>query len=153
VGGLRSGGSRPGDGGRSLGEELLTPTRIYAGAALALRDELAARGLRLGALLHITGGGLPGNLPRLLPQGLGIALHAGSWPVPPIFELLARLGGLERAELRATFNCGVGLAAIVEPAAVDAALELLASRDVPAWHIGEVRRLDELGGERYLELG
>jgi phosphoribosylformylglycinamidine cyclo-ligase len=137
----------------TLGDELLTPTRLYSAAVLALREGLAADGLRLGALAHVTGGGLAANLPRGLPPELGITIRLDSWPQPPIFELLAQLGGLDGAEMRATFNCGVGMAAVVEPAALRPALAILEQRGVPSWVIGEVRPAAELGGARYAEAG
>jgi phosphoribosylformylglycinamidine cyclo-ligase len=116
-----------------------------------MRDELRERGLRLGGLAHITGGGLAGNLPRAVPAELGVRLRPAAWPQPPIFDLVASLGGLAGPEMRATFNCGVGMAAIVEPAAVDAALVSLAASGVAAWPIGEVRLATELGSARYAE--
>lgn len=138
--------------GATLGEELLTPTRLYAPSVLELRDALRQRGLRLSGLAHVTGGGLASNLPRAVLPALGIRLTLGSWPVPRIFDLLARLGGLDGAEMRATFNCGVGMAAVVEPAAVDTAVEFLGDRGIAAWPIGELRPADELGPARYIEV-
>ena len=141
------------DVGATLGEELLTPTRLYAPAVLDLADTLRSRGLRLAGLAHVTGGGLAANLPRAVSPDLGIRLALGSWPAPPIFDLLARLGGLDGAEMRATFNCGVGMAAVVEPAAADTAVELLHGHGIAAWPIGELRPADELGPGRYTEVG
>ncbi len=140
-----------GDEGRTLGEELLTPTRLYAPAVLGLRDELLRRGLRLGAMAHVTGGGLAGNVARGLPAELGIRLQVGSWRVPGVFGLLAALGDIDPAEMRATFNCGLGMTAVVEPTAVDIALAALQQSGIAAWVVGEVRPLAELGGERYRE--
>ncbi len=111
----------PGDLGRPLGEELLLPTRLYVRALLQVRDRFTLR-----AAAHITGGGLTGNLPRILPQGLGVHLWRGSWPIPPIFGLLSRTGGLSEAEMLRTFNCGLGLVLVVpddEASAVAAELE------------------------------
>ncbi|HUG48918.1 MAG TPA: phosphoribosylformylglycinamidine cyclo-ligase [Candidatus Limnocylindria bacterium] len=135
-----------------LGDALLEPTRLYAPAVLAVRGDLLDRSLRLGAIQHVTGGGLAANLPRGVPAGLGVRLHAGSWPQPVIFALLARLGGLEQAELRATFNCGVGMSLVLEPAAVGRATQLLAARDIEAWPVGEIVALEEPGGPRYVEV-
>lgn len=140
------------DVGSTLGEELLTPTRLYAPAVLELRDAFRSRGLRLAGLAHVTGGGLAANLPRAVAPALGVRLKLGSWQGPRIFDLLARLGGLDGAEMRATFNCGVGMAAVVEPAAVDAAIDLLRGRGIAAWPIGELRPADELGPARYTEV-
>ncbi len=88
--------------GRPLGEQLLEPTRIY------VREVLAALP-HIKSAAHITGGGLPENLPRALPSGLGAELRLGSWPVPPIFALLKALAGLSDDELHATFNGGIGM--------------------------------------------
>ncbi|WP_372452843.1 phosphoribosylformylglycinamidine cyclo-ligase [Actinomadura parmotrematis] len=120
-------------GGRTLGEELLTPTRIYAKDCLAL----AATGT-VRAFAHITGGGLAANLARSLPATADAVLERGSWTVPPLFTLLGEHGGVPRAELDKTFNLGVGMAAIVAPDAADAALRLLAERGVPSWVLGEI---------------
>ncbi len=98
--------------GRPLGEVLLTPTRIYVKELLALRPHLKG-------LAHVTGGGLPGNVPRVLPEGLGVELRWGSWPVPPIFGLLERLGELSRDDLLRTFNLGVGMVCFVDPGVLD----------------------------------
>jgi phosphoribosylformylglycinamidine cyclo-ligase len=106
--------------GAPLGEVLLRPTRIYVKELLALH----ARDALLGAA-HITGGGITGNVPRCLPEGLGAVLDAGSWPVPPIFTLLQRLGGLSAEELHRTFNVGLGMVVIVRAdVARDVAAEL-----------------------------
>lgn len=94
--------------GAPLGEVLLRPTRIYVRDALAL-----AREHDLHALAHITGGGLTENIPRVIPPGLGVVLHAGSWPVPPLFGLLQSLGAISDSDMHRTFNCGLGMVAIV----------------------------------------
>lgn len=99
----------PGGLGRPLGDELLEPTRIYTKLMLSLRSEVRAAS-------HITGGGLPGNVPRMLPDGLAAAMVRGSWPVPPIFGLLQKEGGLTEAEMIRTFNCGLGLVLVVPEA-------------------------------------
>ncbi|MCA9530053.1 MAG: phosphoribosylformylglycinamidine cyclo-ligase [Myxococcales bacterium] len=117
---------------RPLGETLLTPTRIYAGACRAL---LAAA--EVHALCHVTGGGLPGNLPRVLPPDVDLVIDERAWPEPAIFGLIARLGGVDRAELRRTFNLGVGLVAIVPPAAVSAAMAALEGAGEAVFRIGE----------------
>ena len=135
----------------TLGEVLLTATRIYARDVLELRSALKTRGLRLSGLAHITGGGLPGNLPRAVGPELGIRLRPESWPLPAIFRVMASLGDLSGAELRATFNAGIGMAAVVEPGAADQALGWLAERGLRAWKIGEVQPAAELGPGRYAE--
>lgn len=97
--------------GAPLGDVLLRPTRIYVRDLARLRGEVDVRGL-----VHITGGGFPGNIPRVLPDGLGAHLVAGSWPELPIFRLLRQLGDLSDADMHRTFNNGLGMIAVV-PAA------------------------------------
>jgi phosphoribosylformylglycinamidine cyclo-ligase len=139
------------DGRLPLTDDLLTPTRLYAPAVLALLDELRARGLRAGGLSHITGGGLARNLPRALGDDLGALVRTGSWQVPPIFDEIARAADMDAVEMRATFNCGIGFAIVVESAAVQPAIDNLAASGIDAWQIGEVRSAAVLGGERYAE--
>jgi phosphoribosylformylglycinamidine cyclo-ligase len=106
---------------RPLGEALLTPTRIYVRSCLAAHE---TGGLK--ALAHITGGGLLENIPRVLPAGVACEIDATSWALPPVFGWLARQGTLGDTELARTFNCGIGMMAVVAPdraAAVAAALE------------------------------
>ena len=119
--------------GRPLGEELLTPTRIYARDCLAL-----AAGSQVHAFAHVTGGGLAANLARVLPPHADAIVDRGTWQPAPIFGLLARLGGVPDQELERVFNMGVGMVAIVAAAAADQALALLADRDLPAWILGTV---------------
>lgn len=119
---------------RALAEEMLTPTRIYARAVAALR---AAADVR--ALAHITGGGLPGNLPRVLPEGLGACLDTASWTPPPLFARIARDGPVAADEMRRTFNLGVGLCAVVPAAEAQAALAALAGAGEVAWVLGRVQ--------------
>ncbi|WP_406311567.1 phosphoribosylformylglycinamidine cyclo-ligase [Streptosporangium sp. NBC_01639] len=119
--------------GRSLGEELLEPTRIYSLDCLEL-----ARSADVHAYAHITGGGLAGNLSRSLPPTLDALLDRSSWTPPAVFELLAGHGKVAQADMDRTFNLGVGMAAIVAADAVDGALALLKERGLPAWVLGEV---------------
>jgi len=126
------------DGNLEMTDELLTPTRLYAPAVLAMVAELRGRGLRVGGLAHITGGGLVRNLPRALGDDLAAVVHTGSWPVPRIFDEVARAASLTDDEMRSTFNCGIGFAAVVEPAAAQAAIDSLRQNGVEAWVIGEV---------------
>jgi phosphoribosylformylglycinamidine cyclo-ligase len=135
----------------TLGDVLLAPTRIYARDVLDLRSMLVMRGLRLSGLAHITGGGLPGNLPRAVGSHLGVRVRPASWPLPAIFRVAAVLADLTGSELRATFNAGIGMGAVVEPDAVGPALGWLAERGVPAWEIGEVQSAAEPGAGRYWE--
>lgn len=125
--------SAPAELDRPLGEELLTPTRIYAKDCLALTE---AGGV--SAFAHITGGGLAANLARSLPATVDAVLDRSSWEVPPLFRVLRDHGGVPQPEMDKTFNLGVGMAAIVSPDAADAALRLLAARGVPAWILGEI---------------
>jgi phosphoribosylformylglycinamidine cyclo-ligase len=134
-----------------LGEVLLSPTRVYAGSILRLRSALESAGHELRGIAHITGGGLPGNVPRALPDGLGARLDPIVWPMPSVMRLFGALGGLEDDELRATFNGGLGMVVVVAPEAVEPALAALAGEGVPAWRVGEVVTVDPAGGERYVE--
>ena len=116
--------------GEALGRALMVPTRIYVAAMLALH-----RAGLLKAAAHITGGGLPGNLPRVLPNGTVAVLQAG-WPMPPVFGWLARTGGIAPAEMLRVFNCGVGMALVTaEP---DATLALLAEHGETGFRIGTI---------------
>jgi phosphoribosylformylglycinamidine cyclo-ligase len=119
---------------RPLGELLLTPTRIYARDCLALVGHLDVH-----ALCHVTGGGLPGNLPRVLPAELAVDVDAASWTWPSVFSWLAAQGPVEDAEMWRTFNCGVGMIAVVAAEVAEDALALLAERGVPSWVCGRVR--------------
>ncbi|GAB1823686.1 phosphoribosylformylglycinamidine cyclo-ligase [Herbidospora sp. RD11066] len=119
--------------GRTLGEELLEPTRIYSLDCLALMRHVPVR-----AFAHITGGGLTANLARSLPGSVDAVLDRGSWTVPAVFSVLGEAGKVPLSELDKTFNLGVGMAAIVPADDADRALELLESRGVPSWVLGEV---------------
>jgi phosphoribosylformylglycinamidine cyclo-ligase len=119
--------------GRPLGEELLTPTRIYARDCLALAGECDVH-----AFAHVTGGGLALNLSRVLPPDAAAVLDRATWRPPPVFGLLAEAGGIAGAEMERVFNMGVGMAAVVGAHDALPALSLLASRGVPAWLAGEI---------------
>jgi phosphoribosylformylglycinamidine cyclo-ligase len=119
--------------GRPLGEELLTPTRIYARDCLALAEDCDVH-----AFAHVTGGGLALNLARVLPGGADAVLDRATWTPPPVFGLLAGHGGIAAPELERVFNMGVGMVAVIGAGDADRALSLLASRGVPAWPIGEI---------------
>jgi len=133
----------------SLGDVLLEPTRLYAPHLLALRAELRKQGLTVRGYAHVTGGGLPGNVPRALPEGLAARLDPERWPVPAVMRYLAALGGLEGAEMRAIFNGGLGMVAIVEADGAPAAVAFLAGRGLRAWPVGEVVAASD--GVRYQE--
>ncbi|WP_437622141.1 phosphoribosylformylglycinamidine cyclo-ligase [Sorangium sp. So ce1151] len=147
--GLRM-GDRVDELGATVGEALLTPTRIYARAITAL---LAASGDAVRGLSHITGGGLPGNLPRVLPDGLGARLDLGSYQRPAVFQVLQRGGPVEEAEMRRTFNLGVGLVAVVEKGAADRAIEALAGSGERAWVLGEVVSVGDVPFEERVQFG
>ncbi|GII04285.1 phosphoribosylformylglycinamidine cyclo-ligase [Planobispora takensis] len=119
--------------GRTLGEELLEPTRIYSLDCLAL-----ARSVEVHAYAHITGGGLEGNLARSLPPTVDAVLDRSSWTPPAVFGFLAGHGKVAQADMDRTFNLGVGMAAVVPADAVDPALALLKERGLPAWVLGEI---------------
>lgn len=120
--------------GRSLGQELLEPTRIYALDCLALAAQTEVH-----AFAHVTGGGLAGNLARVLPPTVTAALDRGSWCPQPVFRLVQERGQVTQDELERTLNMGVGMVVVVPAEAADAALTLLTGRGVPAWVLGEVR--------------
>lgn len=126
------------DLGRTLGEELLEPTRIYAKACLEL-----ARRTGTHAMSHITGGGLAANLERVLPEGVTVTLDRATWALPPIFSLVAETGGVERPDLEKTLNCGVGMVALTPADDVDAAIALLAEYDIDAWVAGAVTAAED----------
>jgi phosphoribosylformylglycinamidine cyclo-ligase len=134
----------------SLGEVLLTPTRIYSKAILALRRRLVETGSSLRGVSHITGGGLPGNLPRIIPEGLGACLHPAVWPMPSVMMLIGVLGGLSEAELRSTFNGGLGMVCAVPADGVETAIQSLHDAGLAAWHVGDVVPIGA-DGARYSE--
>jgi phosphoribosylformylglycinamidine cyclo-ligase len=119
--------------GNKIGAELLKPHRCY----WPLLEKPVANGW-ISAMAHITGGGLTGNLPRALPRTLRASVELGSWPVPPIFSYLARLGQLERDELLRTFNMGLGMVLIVPPAHLTAVEAELKRRREKFWVVGKV---------------
>ncbi|MFT2019599.1 phosphoribosylformylglycinamidine cyclo-ligase [Streptomyces sp. 796.1] len=119
--------------GRTLGEELLEPTKIYALDCLAL-----TRTTEVHAFSHITGGGLANNLARVIPDGLHASIDRASWTPDPVFDVVGQAGAVERSELEKTLNMGVGMIAIVPPQSVDVALATLADRGVGAWIAGEI---------------
>jgi phosphoribosylformylglycinamidine cyclo-ligase len=120
-------------GGKTVAEVLLEPTRIYVKDVLALLEAAEVKGLT-----HITGSGIPGNVPRCLPDGTRAVLQARAWQRPAVFDWLQRLGAVSDAEMDSTFNMGLGMVAVVAPAAVQPALALLARRGVQAWEVGRV---------------
>jgi phosphoribosylformylglycinamidine cyclo-ligase len=127
---------------RTVADVLLEPTRIYARAILKLIDQVEVR-----AMAHITGGGLPGNVPRVLPEGRRALIRRGTWVIPPIFELLREAGGVAEDEMFRTFNMGVGYVVVVPAPAVDLAMALLAASGEVVSVVGEV-----IAGDRGVEL-
>ena len=121
--------------GRTLGEELLEPTRIYAKDCLALAAETQVR-----TFCHVTGGGLAGNLERVIPHGLVAEIDRGTWTPAPVFGMIAQRGRVERAEMEKTFNMGVGMVAVVAPEDTDRALAVLTARHLKCWTLGIINK-------------
>ncbi len=134
--------------GRTLGEELLEPTKIYAKDCLALAAETDVR-----TFCHVTGGGLANNLARVMPKGLVAELDRGTWSPAPIFTMIAQRGRVERAEMEQTFNMGVGMVAIVAPEDVDRAMAVLTARHIDCWTLGTVKKASDGDAARALLLG
>lgn len=122
--------------GRTLGAELLEPTRVYAADCLALAD---AAGGAVHAFSHITGGGLAANVARVLPAGLVAEIDRGSWTLPPVFSVVQALGQVPWQDLESTLNLGVGMVAVVAPERADAVQEHARRLGMTAWSLGEVR--------------
>ena len=119
--------------GRSAGEVLLEPTRIYVRAILELMQLITIKGLA-----HITGGGISENLPRIIPPQLHAEVDTRSWQPGAVFEWLAATGNISDEEMRRTFNCGVGMIAVVAASDVDTALAALSARGERAWRLGQI---------------
>ncbi|HLF70469.1 MAG TPA: phosphoribosylformylglycinamidine cyclo-ligase, partial [Actinomycetota bacterium] len=124
---------RPIELGHTLGEELLRPTVIYSSVVGALMEEVDVHGLS-----HITGGGLPENVGRIMPEGLSAHIAKRSWEPHPIFGLISSLGQVEEREMFSTFNMGIGMVVVVQPEASNHALDVIRSRGHRAHEIGEV---------------
>ncbi|WP_291476166.1 phosphoribosylformylglycinamidine cyclo-ligase [Corynebacterium sp.] len=122
------------DFGRTLGEELLEPTRIYAKDCLALAAECDVH-----TYSHVTGGGLAANLARVIPEGFTAELDRGTWTPDPVFHTIARLGKVSQEEMDKTFNMGVGMVAVVSEEDAERALAMLTARHIECWNIGRVR--------------
>ena len=123
--------------GEILGEELLRPTRIYVKTVLNL-----TRDFHIGGIAHITGGGITGNLPRIIPKGCKAIVHRGTWDIPPIFSFLKEKGEISEEEMLRTFNNGVGMILIVRPKEVEDILDRLHSLGEKAFIIGEVGKTE-----------
>jgi phosphoribosylformylglycinamidine cyclo-ligase len=124
----------PFDKSKTLGEALLTPTRIYVKSCLAAMRETTV----LKGLAHITGGGFPDNIPRVLPEGAGVALDLARVPVLPVFKWLAATGGIAEPEMLRTFNCGIGMIAIVDAGGADAISDVLTRAGETVVRLGRV---------------
>ncbi|HBH02267.1 MAG TPA: phosphoribosylformylglycinamidine cyclo-ligase, partial [Candidatus Rokubacteria bacterium] len=139
--GLGIGDPLPGTG-RTVAEALLEPTRIYVPSVLALLAEV-----EVSAMAHVTGGGLPGNVPRVLPEGCRARIRRSAWRVPAVFEALGAAGRVEDAEMFRTFNMGVGYLVVVAEAAAERAAAVLAAAGETVLRLGEI-----VPGERGVEL-
>jgi phosphoribosylformylglycinamidine cyclo-ligase len=135
----------------TLGDVLLTPSTIYAPAILRLRTTLEAGGSELRGVAHVTGGGLPGNIPRMLPAHLGARLDPSRWPVPAVIRLIAALAGIDEEETRATFNAGLGMVVAVPRTAASSTCDAMRAAGIEAWIVGEVVDAAAAGGARYTE--
>ncbi|RZV37646.1 MAG: phosphoribosylformylglycinamidine cyclo-ligase [Chromatiales bacterium] len=114
-------------------ERLLAPTRIYVKSVLALMQEITVNGLA-----HITGGGITENIPRVLHGDLSVAIDTTSWEQGPVFDFLQEHGNIDTAEMRRTFNCGIGMVVVVNPAQAPAAIDLLNQQGEQAWQLGTI---------------
>jgi phosphoribosylformylglycinamidine cyclo-ligase len=130
--------------GRTLGEELLEPTVIYAKACLDLTRTLGSGATH--ALSHVTGGGLAGNLERVLPDSVVAVLDRGTWTPHPVFDLVRRVGSVPRADLERTLNCGIGMVAVTAAEHADRAVALLRGHGLEAWVCGVVTAAEGHGG-------
>ena len=128
--------------GRTLGEVLLEPTRIYVKPVLKL-----ARSVPINGLAHVTGGGLIENVPRILPAGLAARIERAAWRLPPLFQWLQAQGDIADEELYRVFNCGIGLVAIVAPADAARAVRILSAAGETVWRLGRVERRARNGAQ------
>lgn len=119
--------------GKTLGEELLTPTKIYVKPVLALLKEVDVKGI-----VHITGGGFDENIPRILPEGVNASIQLDSWKMPPIFSVIQEMGNISTEEMYKTFNMGIGMMLVVKAEEVNKTLEVLKGQGEEAYLIGEI---------------
>jgi phosphoribosylformylglycinamidine cyclo-ligase len=124
--------------GRTLGEELLEPTRIYA---KTIKNVI--RSYRISGIAHITGGGLIDNVPRILPKQCKVVVNSSTWPIPPVFQFLREAGKLSSTEMMRTFNCGLGMVLIVNGEDTEEVLSRLSAMGETAYHVGEVVSRDD----------
>lgn len=124
--------------GQTLGQALITPTRIYVKAILKVIKALREQGTNIQGLAHITGGGFTENLPRVLPEGLSIKIDAASWDFPPVFKWLAEQGNVSAEDMAETFNCGIGMAVFCDAADVQDVMKLFKEAGEDIYEIGQV---------------
>jgi phosphoribosylformylglycinamidine cyclo-ligase len=125
-------------GATSLGDALLAPTRIYVKPLLQLMEQI-----EIHALAHITGGGLPDNLPRVLPNGCKAVIERGSWQLPAVFHWLQQQGNVAETEMLRTFNCGVGMVLCVGEADAQTALHQLQAAGEEPWRLGRIEATED----------
>jgi phosphoribosylformylglycinamidine cyclo-ligase len=130
-------GQRVEEIGEVLGEELLRPTRIYVKTVLPL-----IRDFNIGGIAHITGGGITGNLPRVIPKGCKAIVHKGTWDIPPIFPFLQEKGNIPEDEMFKTFNNGIGMILIVKTKEAEEILGRLRSTGEKAFSVGEIGKAE-----------
>ena len=128
--------------GKTLGDELLRPTRIYVKAVKLLQEKIPMKGMA-----HITGGGIPGNIPRILPKGIRVRILQSSWKIPQFFSVIQNSGNISEHEMRRTFNMGVGFAIVVAESSASEAISLLRKNRFKAYSIGITEKGE--GGVRY----
>ena len=121
----------------TLGQELLKPTAIYVKAVLELLEAVPVK-----AMAHITGGGIPGNLPRVLPEGLRARVDTSRWPEPPVFGLIRKLGNVPEDDMKRTFNMGIGFTIVVKPDFVEKTLETFRKKGYDCYDIGYIEKGD-----------
>ena len=119
----------------TLGKELIKPTRIYVRAFMALKNRIRIKGMA-----HITGGGIPGNLPRIFPEGIVAHIRKGSWPTHKIFNIIKELGNIPQADMEKTFNMGIGYTLVVPGGEADETVCLLKKEGYPAFIIGKTEK-------------
>jgi phosphoribosylformylglycinamidine cyclo-ligase len=119
--------------GSTIGDELLKPTRIYVKAFYALKDRVKIKGMA-----HITGGGIPGNLPRILPDKVGAVIKEGSWPLPPVLRIIEESGYVPSLDMRRTFNMGIGYIMVVSEDRAEETISILEETGFPSYRIGSV---------------
>ena len=131
--------------GKTLGEHLMEPTRIYVKSILELLKDVDVH-----ALSHITGGGFWENIPRVLPESAKAVVKGDSWQWPAVFNWLQENGNIETHEMYRTFNCGVGMILVVPADKLEQSLEILKAQGEDAWHIGEIQAASQ--GEEQVEI-